>query len=321
MNQAVEAYRAIRANKHGKARLYLGGIGHPPSDGSLDSPEAKYLGNQVLSWFDHYLKGVDNGIDEQPPIEFSEADYFHNRWDGKTRTAKKFPFGKGRTVHLCTTSPSGGTLSDAPCPGALPAVATNANAGTGWDQEPVTSKYADDLKDGFSEYLGQEMPDLTTAPTILNYETGPLSAPLPLAGIPRLRLQVAATDVLPAGVEPATAAAFQLDPKLYDVAPDGEAKLLTRGAFAEPLAAVAPGTSTVPAHPVEFDAFGLSNTIPAGHRLRIALQTSDAPYLRPTPNPFAAAILPGSAVELPVIGDGKTSKRKTVRGRRGTKLR
>jgi predicted acyl esterase len=174
----------------------------------------------------------------------------------------------------------------------------------------VTAGYAEDLKAGFGEYFGGEVPDLTTAPTILNYETAPLDAPLELAGIPKFKLRVAAADFLPAGVEPATAAAFQLDPKLYDVAPDGKAKLLTRGAFAEPLAAVAPGVSTVPAHAVEFDAFGLSNAIPAGHRLRIALQTSDAPYLRPTPNPFAVAVLPGSAVELPGVGaKGRVSKR------------
>jgi ABC-2 type transport system ATP-binding protein len=307
VNQAIEAYKALRADKV-KARLYLGGIGHPPSDGSLDSPEATYVGNQVLAWFDHYLKGVDNGIDEQPPIEFSEADYFHNRWDGTTRTAKRYPFGKARTLHLCAAGQSGGRLSTSPCPDALPAVATNANAGTGYDQEPVTSTYADDFKDGFEQYSGQEMPDLTTAPTILNYETEPLGEPLALAGIPSLRLRVAATDVLPAGVEPATAAAFQLDPKFYDVAPDGEAKLLGRGAFAEPLGAVGPGTSTVPAHEVRFDAFGFSNTIPAGHRLRLALQTSDAPYLRPTLNPFAVALLPGSTVALPAIGAGKTKK-------------
>jgi ABC-2 type transport system ATP-binding protein len=312
VNQAIEAYQAIRANKV-DARLYLGGIGHPPSDGSLDSPEATYVSTEVLAWFDHYLKGIDNGIDKQPPIEFSEADYFHNKWDGKTRTATRYPFGTAETVHLCTTGAKGGTLSSSRCPNARPAVASNANAGTGYDQEPVTAGPAEDFKDGFAEQLGTEVPDLTTAPTILNYETKPLAAPLSLAGIPTLRLRVAATDVLPAGVEPATAAAFQLDPKLYDVAPGGKATLITRGAFAEPLAAVAPGTSTIPAHKVVFDANGLSNTIPAGHRLRLALQTSDAPYLRPTPNPFAAAILAGSTIDLPVIGNARVSKRTTVR--------
>jgi ABC-2 type transport system ATP-binding protein len=317
MNQAVDAYQAIRANG-GQARLYLGGIGHPPSDGSLDSREATHVSTEVLAWFDHYLKGAHNGILSQSPIEFSQADYFHNKWDGTTRTAKRYPFARPTTVHLCTTGPSGGALSTTACPGGAPAVASNANAGTGYDQEPVTAGAAEDFKDGFAEQLGTDVPDLTTAPTILNYETGTLAAPLSLAGIPRLRLKVAAADVLPAGVEPATAAAFQLDPKLYDVAPDGKAKLLTRGAFAEPLAAVAPGTSTVPTHEVAFDANGLSNTIPAGHRLRIALQTSDAPYLRPTPNPFAAAILAGSTVDLPILGTGtvgNVSARTSVRAR------
>jgi predicted acyl esterase len=312
MNQAVEAYQALRSRKV-NARLYLGGIGHPPSDGSLDSPEAKHVGDEVLAWFDHYLKGEKNGIDTRAPIEFSEADYFHNRWDGTTRSAKRFPLADGATMHLCTSGPSGGTLSSTPCPDALPAVASNGNAATGYDQEPVTSEYAEELQDGFAEQFGQEIPDLTTAPTILNYESPALTKPLAMAGIPKLRLNVAATDVLPVGVEPATAAAFQLDPKLYDVAPDGTAKLLTRGAFAEPLAAVAPGTSTVPAHPVEFDAFGFSNTVPAGHRLRVALQTSDAPYLRPTPNPFAAAILAGSAVDLPVLATSRHGGRPAPR--------
>ena len=321
VNQAIEAYQALSKGKKSlRPRLYLGGVGHPPSDGSLDSPEATYVGNQALAWFDFHLKGIDNGIDELPPIEFSEADYFHNRWDGTTRTARSYPFGKRRTVHLCTTGPSGGTISETACPDALPAVATNANAGTGYDQEPVTAGYMEDFEEGFADAFGQEVPDLTTAPTILNYETPALDEPLELAGIPRLRLQVAAADVLPVGVEPATAAAFQLDPKLYDVAPDGTAKLLTRGAFAEPLAAVESGTSSVPAHPVEFDAFGFSNTIPAGHRLRIALQTSDAPYLRPTPNPFAAAILAGSAVDLPVVGEGKASKPQRIARSKRTRI-
>src|SRR5205814_9295595 len=106
-----------------------------------------------------------------------------------------------------------------------------------------------------------------------------------------------AADALPAGVVPSgTAAAFQLDPKFYDVAPDGPAKLLTRGAFSEPFDG-APGA--VGPHKVAFDAFGLSNLVPAGHQLRLALQTSDAPYLRPTTNPFAVGVLAGREGELP----------------------
>ena len=77
----------------------------------------------------------------------------------------------------------------------------------------------------------------------------------------------------------------------------GNAKLLTRGAFAEPLNALSTGTD--PRHEVSFDEFGLSYLMQTGHHLRITLSTDDAPYLRPTVNPFAAVLFAGSSVDLP----------------------
>jgi ABC-2 type transport system ATP-binding protein len=285
-NQAIDAYQALRT-RHVKARLYLGGIGHPPSDGSLDSPEAKHVEVEVLAWFDRYLKGIHNGIDKQPPIEFSRADYFHNKWDGTTRSASRFPFGKPQTFQICTSGPSGGALQSATCPSAIPAVAVNNYAGAGWDEEPVTSNYAEDVKSGFAQATGTAFPDTRSAPPTLVYDSAPLAKPFDMAGVPALKLQLASTS------------GYQLDPKLYDVSPDGSAKLLTRGAWSEPL-----GASALP-HAVSFDANGLSNLIPAGHRLRLQLQAADAPYLRPNTNPFAVAVMAGSAIDLPTAGDAR----------------
>jgi putative CocE/NonD family hydrolase len=268
-NQAIDAYQALRKRRV-PARLYLGGIGHPPSDSSLDSPEAKHVEEEVLAWFDRWLKGDRNGIDKQPPIEFSRADYFHNKWDGTTRSAKRFPFAKPQAFQLCN-----GTLATSPCPDALPAVAANNYAGAGWDEEPVTAEYAEQLNQG----LG--LPDTRSAPPAIAYDSAPLEEPFDMAGIPSLKLQVASTS------------GYQLDPKLYDVAPDGKAKLLTRGAWSEPI-----GSGALP-HTAAFEMFGLSNLIPAGHKLRLQLQTADAPYLRPNTNPFAVAVLAGSSIELP----------------------
>src|SRR3954447_3326599 len=279
-NQAIDAYQALR-KRHVPARLYLGGIGHPPSESSLDSPEAKHVETEVLAWFDHYLKGVDNGINKQQPIEFSRADYFHNKWDGTTRDAKKFPFGKPQRLQICTTGPAGGTLQADKCPSAPPAVAVNNYAGAGWDEEPVTSSSAEDFKDGFAGAFGQSFPDTRTAPPTLAYDSAPLKAALDTAGIPALKLQVASTS------------GYQLDPKIYDVAPDGSAKLLTRGAWSESI-----GSGALP-HEASFDAFGLSNVIPAGHTLRLTLSAADAPYLRPNTNPFAVAVFAGSSLEMP----------------------
>src|SRR3954452_3581656 len=275
-NQAIDAYQALR--KRVPARLYLGGIGHPPSESSLDSPEAKHVETEVLAWLDRWLKDDHNGIENQAPIEYSRADYFHNKWDGTTRTAKRFPFGKAQTFQLCN-----GTLATTPCPDAQPAVTANNYAGAGWDEEPVTSSSAEDLKNGFADSFGQQFPDTRSAPPTLVFDSAPLETPLDTAGIPKLKLQVASSS------------GYQLDPKLYDVAPDGSAKLLTRGAWSEPV-----GSGALP-HAVSFDAFGLSNLVPAGHRIRLQLQAADTPYLRPNTNPFAVAVLAGSSLSVPAV--------------------
>jgi ABC-2 type transport system ATP-binding protein len=302
-NQALEAYQAL--HKRGiPARLYIGGIGHPPSDGATDHPEALHVGAEMLAWFDHYLKGVDNGIDRMPPIEFSHTTYFDNKWDGTTRSTGAFPAGPASDLYLCTTDGTGGTLSAQPCPSANPAVAVNLPAaGGGYDEEPVT---AGDVRDGINQLTCQPSepicqqhdPDLSSYPAILTYDAAPVAAPSEWFGPPHLALQAGSVDVLPVGVQGA-AAAFQLDPKFYDVAPDGTATLITRGAFAEPLDAAAPSPETIPAHSVAYDAFGLSYVLPAGHHLRLTLSTSDVPYLRPTVNPFAVTLFAGSKLSMP----------------------
>ena len=298
-NQALSAYQALHA-RGVPARLYVGGIGHPPSNSSEDSPEATHVGYEILAWFDHYLKGADNGIDRAPPIEYSRAAYFGNRWDGTTRSAWRYPFGPAQRLYFCTTGPTGGALSPTPCPSAPPAPVLNGYAGQGYDSEPVTSGY---VHQGIAALTqGRPDPDTSTTPPTLTYDAPPVPAgqSLDLAGLPRLRLQVAAADEVPVDLRGA-AAAFQLDPKLYDVAPDGSASLITRGAFAEPLDAR--GASLTPAHEIHFDAFGLSYLMGAGHHLRVTLVTDDAPYLRPTANPFAAVLFAGSSLSLPTASD------------------
>lgn len=296
-NQAVQAYQALVADGV-PTRLYVGGIGHPPSNSSTTSPEALHIGDEVQAWFDHYLKGVNNGINRMPPIEYSRAVYYNNTWDGTTRSAWSYPFGPPIRFFFCTVAGAdGGTLASTPCPSAPPAVAVNTAAGPGYDDEPVTSP---SIHRAIAGLTGQPDPSLATAPDTLTFDGAPLpnGGALDLAGLPALHLQVGAADELPAGVQ-GGAAAFQLDPKLYDVAPNGTATLITRGAFAEPLNSLAPGTSTDPSHPVGFNAFGLSYLIPVGHHLRVTLSTVDTPYLRPTVNPFAVAVFAGSSIDLP----------------------
>lgn len=305
-NQALEAYQALRA-RGVPARLYIGGIGHPPSDGATDHPEALHIGAEMLMWFDHYLKGADNGINSWPPIEFSHTTYFNNHWDGTTQSATSFPAGGTSDFFLCSNGAGGGTLETTPCAGTNPLVTTSLPSAGGYDQEPVTRKF---VQEGIQQLTcqpgepvcQQSDPDLDSYPSTLTFTSNPLPASS-WFGPPHLDLQVGAVDVLPAGVQGA-AAAFQLDPKFYDVDPStGTATLITRGAYAQPLDANAPSQQTLPQHDVRYDAFGLSYLLPAGHELRLTLSTSDAPYLRPTVNPFAVALFSGSKLSLDTTSD------------------
>jgi len=293
-NQAIDAYTQL-AQRGIPVRLYVGGIGHPPSNSSTTSPEALHIGAELLAWFDHYLKGVDNGIDRMPPVEWSRAVYFGNTWDGTTRSALSFPFGAPERLQLC-----GSVMGSAACPGATPQVAVNTAAGSGYDEEPITGPSIDS---GIRQLTGGAPPNLKTAPGTLSFDFAVPKGGLDLAGIPVVHLQAASADLLPLGSLRATAAAFQLDPKLYDVASDGTtARLLTRGAFAEPLDAASPlGSGQVtPVHSVDIDVFGVSYLVPFGHTLRLTLSTEDTPYLRTTVNPFAVAVFAGSTIDLPL---------------------
>jgi predicted acyl esterase len=49
-------------------KMYLGGLGHPPADSDITTPEALYLRAQLVRWFDFWLKGVANGITSEPRV-------------------------------------------------------------------------------------------------------------------------------------------------------------------------------------------------------------------------------------------------------------
>ena len=64
------------------SKMTIGPWGHGPSQkyGDVDfGPEAaQSLFERELRWYDHYLKGVDNGIDSEPPVQIFYMGV--NRW-------------------------------------------------------------------------------------------------------------------------------------------------------------------------------------------------------------------------------------------------
>jgi esterase/lipase len=67
VTQAENGYNRIAGPKH----LYVGQFGHPPS--KFPGPDVSYVFSQGLAWFDHYLRGVPNGIDNSKPVTIAAA--------------------------------------------------------------------------------------------------------------------------------------------------------------------------------------------------------------------------------------------------------
>lgn len=290
-NQAMEAFQALSARGI-ETRLYLGGIGHPPAVG--DGPEIDRLYEEVVQWFDRHLKGkpaAETPLVTGPRVEIANADYFFNTWDGNVRYANDIAT-PGRTYYLKATSPFGGTLSTTPPLPLLtpPLFLVNTYAGSGYLDEPVTGDIL--------WHLGLPLPNTNQIPGVLSFETPAFTSAnaIDLAGIPKFNLKVISAYQLPVGA-PGLLASFQVDPKVWDVAPDGTATLVTRGAFSEQV-----NTAPLLSSPLHTASFGIAAAFyrfEAGHKLRITLSSEDVPYLRSTINPFVVTIHPGSTVTFP----------------------
>jgi hypothetical protein len=98
IDQVLAAYKAV----HGPKRLYLGDLGHSPATNPVAEQAVIY--GELVKWFDHYVRGVPNGVQALAPIELA-----HDPWDGKTTTFKTLPAAKTIAVAL----PGSTTMSGA----------------------------------------------------------------------------------------------------------------------------------------------------------------------------------------------------------------
>jgi len=99
------------------------------------------------------------------------------------------------------------------------------------------------------------------------YRGSPVPSGFTMLGRPSLTLNIAAT-----------ALEGQLDARLFDVAPDGQQTLVSRGGYR--LTSLQSGPATLQLN-------GNGYCFEAGHRPKLQLQGQDAPYLRPTNGPSA----------------------------------
>jgi len=257
-----------------ETKMIVGPWGHGPSRkfGDVDFGDMadRTLFDRNLRWFDHYLKGEDNGIDREPPVEIFYMGA--NRWvhhdDWPVPGTRYTPF------YLS----SGGRANSARGNGVLDREARGA-ASDQYTYDPA--RPVPTL--GGNDCCGAPIPagpidqrPVETRDDVLVYTGSILKEPLAIAGPVKMRL-FASTD------GPDTD--FMV--KLVDVHPNGFAMNIAEGILRarfrkglDRMELLTPGE----VYEFEIDMRGTANVFAAGHRIRVDLTSSNFPQFDRNPN-------------------------------------
>lgn len=233
--------------------------------GELVFPEnAKFAcDDHIVRWFDHYLKGVDNGVERDPRVRYyvmgaiGETGAPGNEW----RNASDWPVPNRPTGYFLH---EGGRLTtQAP---------TAKNSSTSFVADPLRP----------AEIPGRAFPGARDARPfeaqgeVRTFTTEPLTEPVEWTGKVRAELFVAST-----------AKDTDVIVRVSDVYPDGRSILIIdavrRARYREGLdreVPLEPGRIT----PVAFDVGWMSLVFNRGHRIRVTVASTGAPFYEPNPN-------------------------------------
>ncbi len=228
-----------------------------------------------IRWFDHWLKGADNGVMDEPPVRLFVMGLEEWRgfaeWPPAEAKATTFELSSDSALRRSGARPNAGGFEDV----------------LRHDPDDPLVHVDGDVADvrGYSERA-------------LTYTTEPLAEDLTVIGEPKLRLRVRCT-----------AADGHLFVKLCDVFPDGRSRQVTNGrlrlAHRDGHDRVAP-LPAGEAVPVEIVLWPVANTFRAGHSVQLVLGGSETPVAEVFPEPCEITIVSGgdapAALELPVVG-------------------
>jgi len=290
------AFRIQERCTNASVRTLVGNWVHSFPDEAYPGPNVDWL-DELVRFFDRYLKDVDNGWERAPAITWMERAYappepFPAAWPGRWRAAASFPV-KGTEAH-------GWHLGD----GILldPGSGTAADAGVTTMTHRATSGTAGPLSWGAGWHpngLARDLrPDEGRGAT---WTSDPLHTGLSVIGVPVAVLH------LTASMRVATCAV-----RLSEVAPDGASALVATGVLnlthrlsdTDPSPMPTRGLATEEVRiPLRTTGYRFS----PGHRIRLTVLTSLWPVLWPSPIPGRLSVHHGPAtrsrVELPVLPD------------------
>ena len=249
-----------------ESRMVIGPWGHGPSQkyGDVDfGPEAQFvLQDRELAWFDHYLKGAENGIDREPPVGifYMGANVWRSEQDWPIPGTKFTPLYLNGGHKLAWAPPASEAPDTYRYDPIQPVMTLGGNNCCGTptaagprDQRPIEQR-----------------------PDVLVYTSEALSQPLAIAGPVTMKL-VAATDGRDTD--------WMI--KLVDVAPSGFAMPVAEGMLrARFRKGLDQPELLEPGRPYDFDVdlTGTANVFLQGHRIRVDITSSNFPQFDRNPN-------------------------------------
>lgn len=266
----------------GRQQLLLGpwlhgGAPKPNKVGELTYPEnARFdVDAHMLRWFDHFLKGVDNGVERGPAVRYyvmgatGEPGAPGNVW----READDWPVAATPTPYFLQ---AGGALSTAE-----PAAGGGASA---WRADPLHPAEMRHAGIPVTSFPGaRDARAYEAQPNVLTFTTAPLTEPVEWTGKVAAELFV-------------TSSARDTDfiVRVSDVYPDGRSMLVVdsvrRARYREGFEQeklLTPGA----VHRIAFDIGWLSLVFNRGHRIRVTVASTGAPFYESNPNTGAPLTL------------------------------
>ena len=293
---------------HGPSKGLIGPWAHVYPESGAPGPAIGFL-QEAVRWWDCHLKGIENGIMDEPKLRVYMADSVRpdpgrSFWPGRWLATDSWPSPEVsvRSRPLSGTATLGTPLGAAGAGG-------SGGSGTGSDQPggavdnaqvELVIKGADVPAADAGTWGGHGGPVDNPANQrpddgqSLCFDTEPLAEPLEILGFPVAHLEVASDQPLALVVA-----------RLCDVWPDGTSHLVTRGLLnlthrksdEEPEALEVGKRYLVD---VQLNSIGYS--VPAGHRLRLAVSPTYWPWAWPSPAPVTLSLFTGgtSRLDLPV---------------------
>ena len=258
-----------------ESRMIIGAWGHGPSQkfGDVDFGPINNR-NQFeteLRWFDHQVKGIRNGLENQPPVEifYMGVNQWQHEQDWPIPGTKYTPFYLSSGGQANTPAGNGRLVMARPDGAASDQYRYDPN-------DPVPTLGGNNCCGTPTQAGPKDQRPLANRKDILVYTSEPLKESLAIAGPVKMKL-FAATD------GPDTDWVV----KLIDVRPDGFAVNVCEGILR---ARYRQGTSKPElltpnkAYEFEVDLVGTANVFLPGHRIRVDVTSSHFPQFDRNPN-------------------------------------